>query len=158
MVRTESLQVLKPIFESIWGSKFDFRHQKKMKKKTSNALKALQNESLKVLNQFLETIYEYKSYFCIFSFFTFFSYFPGIPRCSHCASLGVSPLRFPRCVFPALGSKSSGMGRLKPRARVGGKPCPRTSTPKRGKHNGENTTGRPQGKHNENNGEYQESS
>ena len=92
MVRMESLQVLKLIFESIWGSKFDFRHQKKIaKEKLSNAFKALQNESLKVLNQCLETIYEYKSYFCIFSFFTFCSYFPGIPRCSHCAS----PLWFP---------------------------------------------------------------
>ena len=104
MVRMESLQVLKPIFESIWGSKFDFRHQKKLKKKLSNAFKTLQNESLKVLNQCLETIYEYKSYFCIFSFFTFCSYFPGIPRRSHC----VSPLCLP-VVFPRFGSKSFSM-------------------------------------------------
>ena len=96
MVRMEPLQVLKPIFESILGSKFDFRHQKKCKQKVSNAFKALQNESLKVLNQCLETIYEYKSYFCIFSFFTFCSYFPGIPRCSHC----VSPLCLPGAVIP----------------------------------------------------------
>ena len=33
MVRMEPLQVLKPIFESILGSKFDFRHQKNANKK-----------------------------------------------------------------------------------------------------------------------------
>ena len=97
MVRMESLQVLKLIFESIWGSKFDFRHQKKKQKhKLSNAFKALQNESLNVLNQFLVTIYEYKSYFCIFTFFTFCSYFPGIPRRSHCVSPLCLPVVFPR--------------------------------------------------------------
>ena len=66
------------------------------KNKLSNAFKALQNESLNVLNQFLETIYEYKSYFCIFSFFTFCSYFPGIPRRSHCVSPLCLPVVFPR--------------------------------------------------------------
>ena len=35
---------------------------------------------------------------------------------------------------------------------------PEDFDPKTGKHNGEDTTGRPQGKHNDNNGEYQESS
>ena len=84
--------------------KIRFSTPKKIaKKKLSNAFKALQNESLKVLNQFLETIYEYKSYFGIFSFFTFCSYFPGIPHCCHCASLGVSPLCLPRCAFPFWG-------------------------------------------------------
>ena len=44
----------------------------------------------------METIYEYKSYFCIFSFFTFCSYFPGIPRRSHCVSPLCLPVVFPR--------------------------------------------------------------
>ena len=54
----ESLQVLKLIFE-LYLSQFEvqnsiFDTKKMQKNKLSNAFKALQNESLNVLNQFLE--------------------------------------------------------------------------------------------------------
>ena len=77
-----------------------FDTKKNCKKKHSNAFKALQNESLKVLNQFLETIYEYKSYFGIFSFSLFVATFLVFP-----IVVIVLPLGSSRCVFPVVLSR-----------------------------------------------------
>ena len=84
----------------------------------------------------------------------------------------VLPLGSPRCVFPVVLSRFGVevLGHGSPLTRARAFKASGTARidsdlgyrqdfdPKTGKHNGEDTTGRPQGKHNDNNGEYQESS